>query len=175
MKGSAGSRDLLAVCCTLAVLLAVLAAVQYRWSGRVAAADAQREREHLDTSASLFANEFNAVGSRTIEFVQTDAWTAVKSSQPLGSLPKLIAELYYVEVPVEGPAKVKRLIAGGLFEPVPTPEWMPSPRCTAGRSLRPSRSFRRFTTSNRCTKRLSRAFGLSARFASSRRDALSRV
>src|SRR5690349_2962881 len=137
MTGSRGSRDLLVVCCALAVLLAVLAAVQYRWSARVAAADAQREREHLDASAALFANEFNDLGSKAVEFLQSEAWNAVKSGQPLGNVPKLIADLYYLEVPVAGEPKTQRLSADGHFASISIPDWIAPLRCTPRTSTTP--------------------------------------
>lgn len=125
------------VCCALAALLAVLATVQYKWSTRVAAADAQREREHLDSAASLFANEFNDLGSKAVEFLQTDAWNAVKSGRPLGNVPKLIAELYYLETSDERQPKLLRLAATGLFAPTPQPEWLPSQSCAARTNTTP--------------------------------------
>ncbi len=124
-----GSRMLLAICTALAVLLAVLAVVQYRWSTRVAAADAQREKEHLDSAAALFASEFNGIVEQAIGFLQDDARAALKSGERLTGVPKLIGELYYLDIPVHGAPKARRLTAEGIFAAGPLPGWLAIPRC----------------------------------------------
>ncbi len=129
MGRSFGSRTLIAICVALVGLLAALAALQYRWSARVAAADAQREREHLDSAATLFAGEFNGVARQAAQFLQNDARAALRSGKPLAGIPKLIAELYSVEAPARGARRVRRLTAEGLFAPASPPEWMAEPRC----------------------------------------------
>ncbi len=131
MGGSFGSRTLLAVCGALAILLAALAAVQYRWSTRVAAADAQREKEHLDSAASLFANEFNSVAGQATAFLQNDAWAAIQSREKLTGVPKLISEVYYVEFPAHGTPEAQRLASDGFFAPSPLPEWVAVSHCTS--------------------------------------------
>jgi two-component system sensor histidine kinase SenX3 len=123
------SRALVAICGALVILLAALAVVQYRWSTRVAAADAQREREHLDSAASLFAAEFNNLAGQAVEFLQSDARAALKADKPLASVPKLIGELYYVTIPSPGQPQARRLAPGGLFESAPLPGWFPIPAC----------------------------------------------
>jgi len=137
MQRPFGSRTLLAICAAFAILLAALAAVQYRWSTRVAAADAQREREHLDTAASLFAKEFNDSAVRVVEFLQNDVPPAIKSGERLAPLPKLVSELYYVEFSPKGMPRAKRLNPAGVFVPAPPPEWMPPAHCAAFLSMRP--------------------------------------
>ena len=97
MGRSFGSRALLAIGGALVILLAGLAAVQYRWSTRVAAADVQRETEHLESAASLFAGEFNGMVGQATRFLQNDAWAALQSRERLAGVPKLIGELYYLE------------------------------------------------------------------------------
>ena len=124
-----GLRTLLAICAALAVLLGGLAAVQYRWSTRVAAADAQREKEHLDSAAALFASEFDGSLARVVGFLQGDARTALDSGERLTAVPKLVAELYYLDVRAKGAREAKRLSAAGLFEPATVPEWIGVPRC----------------------------------------------
>src|SRR5438270_9594417 len=106
MGKSAGSRTLIAICSVLVVLLAALAVVQYRWSARVAAADAQREREHLESAASLFATEFNSYAEQANTFLQNDARNALQSGQRVASTPKLIQDIYYLEFAADGPSKV---------------------------------------------------------------------
>ncbi|MGA2120409.1 MAG: hypothetical protein ABSH56_37520, partial [Bryobacteraceae bacterium] len=123
---------LLTVCAALMVLLAALAGLQYRWSTRVAAADAQREREHLDSAAALFASEFDVIAGQAVEFLDNDARTALESGTPLAAVPKLIGELYYLEIPRQGAAKARRLTAGGLFTPFAAPSWAAVPGCPAG-------------------------------------------
>jgi hypothetical protein len=126
-----GSRTLLAVSGALAILLAALAVVQYRWSTRVAAADRQRETEHLESAASLFANEFNGIAGQAAEFLQNDGWAALRSGDRLAPVPKLIGELYYLDIPLEGAPKARRLTDQGIFAPSPVPEWIDMPRCFA--------------------------------------------
>jgi two-component system, OmpR family, sensor histidine kinase SenX3 len=127
----AGSRPLLAIGGALLILLAALAAVQYRWSTRVAAADAQREKEHLDSAAALFANEFNATIEQASAFAQNNARAALESGERLAALPKVIGELYYLETPAQGAPRAQRLGAGGRFSPSPVPEWVPASRCAS--------------------------------------------
>ena len=129
MGRSFGSRALLAIGGALVILLAGLAAVQYRWSTRVAAADAQRETEHLESAASLFAGEFNGMVGQATRFLQNDAWAALQSRERLAGVPKLIGELYYLDIPPQGAPKVEQLTAGGLFQPSPAPAWMAIPHC----------------------------------------------
>jgi signal transduction histidine kinase len=129
MGTSFGSRTLLTICGALVVLLGALAAVQYRWSTRVAAADVQREKEHLDSAASLFGSEFNGIAAQAMQFLQNDAHAALQSGERLTGVPKLIGALYYLDVPAKGERQVRRLTAEGLFAPSPLPEWIPVPRC----------------------------------------------
>ena len=126
-----GSRALVAVCALLVALLGTLAAVQYRWSTRVAAADAQREKEHLDSAASLFATRFNAIIGQAAAFLQNDARSALESGERLGTVPKLIADLYYLDIPAAGQKTAGRLSASGLFEPAAVPDWIAVSRCGA--------------------------------------------
>lgn len=129
MRALSGSRSLFVVCLGLTALLAALAVVQYRWSTRVAAADAQREREHLTSAAALFENEFNGVTTRAMQFLQRDAHEALNSGQALTDVPKLLADLYYLEVPEKGSQRVRRLTADGSFVAASMPEWMGASGC----------------------------------------------
>lgn len=129
--GRFGSRALAAVLAVMAVLLGALAVVQYRWSARVAAADAQREREHLDTAAALFASEFNREAGQASAFLQNEAWTALQAGRPIGTLPKLIAEVYYLDLSAEGDRKARRLGDDGLFMQAPLPAWAQIPHCVS--------------------------------------------
>src|SRR5579871_2398406 len=126
-----GFRMLLAVSGALAVLLATLAILQYRWSARVAAADAQREREYLNSAAALFATQFNDMAGQTAEFLQTEAWNALQSGKPLTAVPKLIGEIYALDLPEKGQSKAHHLNGAGVFEPSSTPSWIDFPRCVA--------------------------------------------
>ena len=131
MKSPFGSRIAPAIYLAVAVLLAVLAVVQYRWSTRIAAADAQREREHLDTAASLFANEFNDTIVKAMEFLQSDAQQAVKSGARLSGVPRIFSELYYVDATANGARKIQKLNADGAFVSSAQPEWLPGEACAA--------------------------------------------
>jgi two-component system sensor histidine kinase SenX3 len=128
MKRSVGSRTLFAIC-LLVALLTTLAVVQFRWSTRVASADAQREQEHLDSSASQFATEFNQIAGQTIAFLQKDAWTALQTGDPLVSVPKIVAEVYYVDLASPNNPNTKRLTPDGLFVNAETPKWVAIPEC----------------------------------------------
>ena len=126
-----GSRTLLIICGALMILLAALAAVQYRWSTRVAAADAQREREHIESAATLFASEFNDIAGHATAFLTKDAREALESGTPVGAVPRLIAELYYLDFPAQGAARVQRLGAGGKFAAADRPPWLSGSHCAS--------------------------------------------
>jgi len=125
-----GSRTLLLLCAVLMILLAALAAVQHRWSTRVAAADAQREKEHLEAAATVFADRFNDVAAQAAQFLGRDARAALESGARVTALPKLIAELYYLDISKQGALQAQRLTADGVFAPAALPSWIP-PRCSA--------------------------------------------
>ena len=131
MGRSFGFRTFLTICSGLAVLLAALAVMQYRWSARVAAADAQREKEHLESAASLFASEFDSVVGQAVEFLQNEARPAVQSNTRVTAVPKLIAQLYYVDAAEGGDRKLKRLMSDGVFAPASMPAWMAKDECAA--------------------------------------------
>ncbi len=138
MQRPISSRILVAICATFAILLATLAVVQYRWSTRVAAADAQREREHLDTAASLFANQFNEATLSVIQFMQSDAQRAMRANTPLPSPPKMVSDFFLVaDRPVDKGIEVKRLTPDGVFVPIDAPEWVKTMHCTAAVSGSP--------------------------------------
>src|SRR5258708_12984858 len=122
MKRTFSSRTLLIICCALAGMLALRAVVQYRWSTRVAAADFQREKEHLDSAASLFSSEFNETAGQAMLFLQNDAWAAVKSGERLAAVPKKIGEVCYLNIPDGGNREAQRLTAEGRFGPSPPPD-----------------------------------------------------
>lgn len=126
-----GSRALLLTCGVLMILLAALAVVQYQWSTRVAAADAQREREHLNSAASLFADRFNDIAGQMAEFLGNGARAALESGAHPPAVPKLIAELYYLGFSTQGTPKAKRLTAEGVFVPATLPSWISFTHCTA--------------------------------------------
>jgi two-component system sensor histidine kinase SenX3 len=129
MKRLRGARGSLAILAALIALLAALAIVQYRWSKRVAAADLQRENEHLYSAAKLFAGEYNGMIAQTLTFLQNDAWTAVQSHRPIASVPKLIGELYFLDFSMQGAPKAERLGPAGQFTPAALPAWIPEGRC----------------------------------------------
>jgi signal transduction histidine kinase len=119
------SRVLLAVGAVMVISTATLGILQYRWSERVAAADAQREKEHLESAATLFAKEFDTIARQAITFLNNTGRTDLREGQPIRALPELIGELYSME----GQGRIRRLNGEGRFEPVPTPEWGMEPRC----------------------------------------------
>lgn len=123
-----GSRALIAVCAALAVLLAVLAVIQFRWSARVAAADAAREKEHLQAAAALFAGDFNNEARRAVAFLQRDAWNALQSGQPLSGVPNLLSQVYFRDLGERGQTGDRQLI-DGRFVPAPLPPWAARADC----------------------------------------------
>ncbi|MBN9660368.1 MAG: HAMP domain-containing histidine kinase [Acidobacteria bacterium] len=130
MGRSFSSRSLLAVSAVLALLLVGLAVLQYRWSARVSAADAQREREHLNSSGQLFASEFNTAVSQAVRYLQNEANTALRAGTPLSSPPKLIEELYYLNLPEKKQQEFLKLNSEGVFVPASLPAWMPTAQCS---------------------------------------------
>jgi two-component system, OmpR family, sensor histidine kinase SenX3 len=126
-----GSRTLLLTCGALMILLAALAVVQYQWSTRVAAADAQREREHLESAATLFADRFNDIAGQMAEFLGNGAREALESGAHPPPVPKLIAELYYLDFSTPGAPKAKRLTPEGVFAPATPPAWISMTHCSA--------------------------------------------
>ncbi len=131
MGRTPGSRTLIAICGGSLVLLTGLAVVQYRWSARVAAADAQREQEHLNTGAGLFAADFNNALGQTLDFLQNGARLALQSGEPLTTVPKLVSELYFLDTPPDSAMRVRKLEANGLFETAALPKWIAIPHCAA--------------------------------------------
>lgn len=131
-----GFRTLIAICVTLAILLGVVAFVQYRWSKRVAAADIQREREHLNASAALFVTRFNRSITDVVGFLQNDAQTAWSTGAPLPALPKILKGLYLLDTSGSQP-RVQRVDASGSFAVAPTPEWMKPAECMSLISQQP--------------------------------------
>jgi len=131
-----GFRTLIAICVTLAILLGVVAFVQYRWSKRVAVADLQREREHLDTSAALFATHFNRNIADAVGFLQNDAQTALSTGAPLPSFPRLLEGLYLLDTSGSQP-RVQRTDASGIFAAVSIPEWIKPGECMRSISQQP--------------------------------------
>lgn len=124
-----GSRILVATCVALLVLLAASASIQYRWSRRVALDDAQREKEHLESGASLFAADFDSTVSGAVAFLESRAWQAFKSGQRLATHPQLIDELYFVDSRAQGKVQVRQLAADGSFPETAQPAWMTRPVC----------------------------------------------
>ena len=58
---------------TMAVLLGVLAVLQYRWVGQLSADERDRMRAHLDTRADGFADDFNRELTRAFFWLQIGA------------------------------------------------------------------------------------------------------
>jgi signal transduction histidine kinase len=122
------SRVLLAACGALMVLLAALAVLQYRWSARVAAADARRETESLESAAALFTKEISGVIAQATVFLQEDAWAAMSAGKPVRGVPDLLAEVYFLKVSPDGKAAAQRLQEDGSFTPSPAPDWLDTTR-----------------------------------------------
>jgi|SRR5579871_183199 len=91
------SRLLIGVCCALAVLLAVMAVMQYRWATLVADGEARRTKAALDTAASLFARDFDRQLAQIYIYLQNGGARAVRQRAPFTGAPPLIRDFYYVE------------------------------------------------------------------------------
>jgi signal transduction histidine kinase len=55
----------------------------------------------------------------------------------MAAVPKLIAEIYYLDIPSKGVRQTQRLGADGRFAPVPLPEWAAALRCASFTSEEP--------------------------------------
>jgi signal transduction histidine kinase len=139
MRKSFGSLTLLAVFGALVLLLGILAAVQYRWSTRVAAADVQREREHLTSAAALFASDFDREIAQAVQFLQENVRGTPDLNASLPEVPKIISELYYFDQNSSKAPKTMRLMPSGRFEPSTAPEWIGDRACIPVIAERPPR------------------------------------
>jgi len=135
MRLRIGSKALIAIGIALTMALGALAIVQYRWSGRVASADLQGERERLQMSGSLFANRFNHALSEVAVFLQQgDVQQAIVTATQLPAKPALLKDLYFVDP--EQP-KVRHLNSSGQFVTIAKPDWMQPIPCMRTRFDRP--------------------------------------
>ena len=130
MTRTAGWRTILSVCVALVALLGVLAVVQYRSSGRVAAADLQREREHLESGATLFTSEFDAQATAAYNFIQSYGPAALSSAEALPPLPKLLSEVCYIETR-DGHRQARRLGPANARGPIEVPAELAEAGCAA--------------------------------------------
>lgn len=95
------SRLLVAVSAVLSALLIALAVIQYRWAGRVAQADLERTRNHLQSSAALFAREFNLALVEAYVFFQSQAGDSETPPAPLAhmaDLPRIAKDVYLLDL-----------------------------------------------------------------------------
>jgi hypothetical protein len=123
-----GRRTLTAICVPLAIFLGIMAVMPYRWARRVAAADVQREREHLATSAALFVTHFNRNIAAVVGYLGDDVQTAVVDRGPVSAPPRIVKGLYLVDE-AGALVHVERLDAVGSFSAVATPEWIQPGAC----------------------------------------------
>ena len=112
---STNSRFSLAGAGVLAVLLAVLASMQYRWLGQVAQAERDRARTRLGAAASGFAADFDREVGHVVACLRSPA--SDDPENPVarkydclvrsGALP-LVADLYRAETPAAGEVILSR-------------------------------------------------------------------
>lgn len=110
------TRLLLAVSSILAVLLLILAALQYRWAGRVAEADAQRTLAQLQSAAGLFAKEFDLQIAQTYVLLQNQAAGLLRPDahgQP-ANLPRLVRNLYLLRPDDSGKSRLLQFEKDGM-------------------------------------------------------------
>jgi signal transduction histidine kinase len=115
MERRRASRVLIAVSFALAALLTVLAVVQYRWATRVAEADVQRTKAHLDSAAALFARDFNLRLSETYVYLQNQGAQALDAGKPLQGAPRMAGDIYLAAAKAGEPVHLKKLQADGTF------------------------------------------------------------
>src|SRR5690348_8227400 len=95
-----GSRLLLAVSLLLSVLLITLAVIQYRWAGRVAQADLERTRNHLQSSAKLFVRDFDLQLVQMYVFFQSEAENLVPTVTfaHMTDVPRIAKDIYLLDL-----------------------------------------------------------------------------
>lgn len=113
-------------------LIVLLATLQYRWLGQISNAERDRMKASLGTMTSEFAQEFDAEIARAYLLFQVEppepgenpaARIAARYErwQATSRYPRMIKELYFVEVKPDGPAKLQRFQPATRFlEPA---EW----------------------------------------------------
>src|SRR5579871_4855384 len=122
------SRLLIGVCCALAVLLAVMAVMQYRWATLVADGEARRTKAALDTAASLFARDFDRQLAQIYIYLQNGGARAVRQRAPFTGAPPLIRDFYYVEPRETGFWIFQRIGRDGkVSDPTADPDPLPRP------------------------------------------------
>ena len=104
MRNNYGSRLLLAVSSLLAILLLALAVIQYRWAGRLAAADAEHTTAQLRSAAGLFARDFDLRLAQVYVALQTRRVLQGDPSAPLTALGRseLVREVYLLSPSEQG-------------------------------------------------------------------------
>jgi two-component system, OmpR family, sensor histidine kinase SenX3 len=85
------SRSLLFVTLILALLLLILAQLQYRWAQQMTASEAQSALYHMQNAASLFAHEFDLRVAEAYVTIQSQSLNQHATSQPAGAVPDLPA------------------------------------------------------------------------------------
>jgi len=137
MKNGRFSYVNYAIAAALVVLVAVLAALQYRWLGELSRSELDRMRTGLQAAAGRFAEDFSmelirvslyfrpprsTLSSQRHEFL-LDRYRQWEATAPL---PRLVADVYYAGRVASGDLRLERLDpASGRFEPV---EWPPEYR-----------------------------------------------
>ena len=116
------TRLLLAVSGILAVLLMILALLQYRWAGRVAEADAQRTLSQLQSAAGLFAKEFDLQIAQTYVLLQNQASGLLRpdGNGTPANLPRLVSNLYLLRPDGGGNSRLFQIGKDGLSKVVDT-------------------------------------------------------
>lgn len=113
-----GPRVLIGVSSLLALLLVILAVMQYRWAGRVAEADAQRTMRSLETATASLAREFDLDLAQVFLIFQSQAVVDATDHQTpaLRSFPPLLGSAWKIRNPSRGQQALK-LRADGVWEP----------------------------------------------------------
>ena len=114
---STNSRFSLAAAGVLAILLAVLASMQYSWLGQVAQAERDRARTRLAAAASGFAADFDREVGHVVACLRSSPASDDPENDPVarkydclvrtGALP-LVADLYRAERPAAGEVVLSR-------------------------------------------------------------------
>jgi two-component system sensor histidine kinase SenX3 len=108
MRNRHGSRALVGLSCVLALVLAVIAVMQYRWATLVAEGEALRTKANLENAADLFARDFDRQLVDVYLYLQNQGAKSLEHGGPFPDAPQLIRDFYYFDSASSGRWSFKR-------------------------------------------------------------------